>query len=165
MLDRFASHFMVIPRSNPWKSSMRQLKIQITTICRVSLSEIIKRVNHTLRLGHSADRCAISIVAIPLILIDIVSKMNDIIHTILSNRVAVSIKVTERVIRTIIHSHVDLVDFIVVHFRRRLGPAERAFVVAIAYVELVEISSVGLEISGFDFHGVVDVAGSVSFAA
>jgi hypothetical protein len=52
---------------------MRKLQIQITAIRRMALSEIVERVDHPLGFRNASNRSAIPVIAIPLVLIDIIS--------------------------------------------------------------------------------------------
>lgn len=90
--------------------------------------------------------------------------MHHIIHTLLPRRIAIRIEEPKRVIRTTVHRQIHLTD-IIIDRRRRLGPAERAFVVAVADAELVVVARERLQARGFHFHRVVDVAGRVGSAA
>jgi len=118
---------------------MRQKKVQVATVSRMALSEVIQRMNNAFRLGHTTDGSAIAIIAIAFVLVDVISKVNNIIDAILASRVAVGIEEAKRIVSTAIHGHVDLADM-VVDMRHGLGPTKRARVIAVAYVEAVVVT-------------------------
>lgn len=155
---------MIIPRRYPRQIRVRKLKVQITAIRSMSLPEVIERMNHTLRLRNSSNRPSIAIITLTFVFVNVVAQVNYIIHTILTDRVAVRVEEAERVVGTAVDSHVDLADM-VVDGGSCFGSAEGAFDVAIADVELVVVSGERFKACCFDFDRIVDVAGSVGFAA
>jgi hypothetical protein len=110
---------------------MRKLQIQITAIRRMALSEIVKRMDHPLRLRNASNRSAIPIIAITLVLIDIIPKVDHIVHTLFAHRISISVEEPKRVVRTAVHSDINLAHEIV-HSRHCFGSAEWTLIVAVA---------------------------------
>lgn len=86
--------------------------------------------------------------------------MHNIIHTILPNRISIRIEEAKRIVRTTVHRQIDLAH-VIIDPRRRLGPAERALLVAVANIELVVIPRERPQARSLNLDRVVDIAGSI----
>ena len=98
---------------------MTEQKVEIGSVSRNSFPVIIESEDGLVWQRHTADRLAPAIVAI-LILVDIVTKMEHIVHRILARWVAKRIEEAEREVGAAVDRKTDLSDQ-VVGSRRGLG--------------------------------------------
>ena len=107
------------PDRDPRESRMTEQKVEIGSVSRNSFPVIIESEDGLVWQRHTADRLAPAIVAI-LILVDIVTKMEHIVHRILARWVAKRIEEAEREVGAAVDRKTDLSDQ-VVGSRRGLG--------------------------------------------
>lgn len=157
---------MVIPDWNPREGSVTQLQVQIATVSGVALTVVVQSVDDSFRLGHATNGLSVSVISVTRVLIDIVSKVNDVIHAILSRRIAVCVEEAEWVVAAAVDSKSHIRN-VVVNSRSGLCPAKWTLLIAVANRELVVVSCERLETLRFNLNSVVNVAAGVctAFAA
>jgi hypothetical protein len=74
---------MVIPHWNPWELLVAGHKIQISAVCCNSLTVVVKSQDLPVRQRNASHTVAPAIVSV-LVLVDVVSEVNDIVYRVLS---------------------------------------------------------------------------------
>jgi len=152
---------MVVPNWNPGKLLVGELKIGVSSVLSKSGPVVIKGENDVLWLWDTVDAVAISVVSVTGILVDVVSKMDNVVDRFLAGWVAESVEISKWVVGTAVNGQTDLCG-VVVWSWRSLGLTNWGGVVGVTNVELVIVLSPGLESLGLDLDGVVNVGRSVS---
>lgn len=92
---------------------------------------------------------------------DVVTKMEDVVHRVLTRRVAVGIEVTIGIVAAAVHCQIDASD-IVIRGGSRLSLTHRRLGTGVcAGCELVVVLSERLEVLRFDFDREINIRGRV----
>src|SRR2546421_10910021 len=86
---------MIVPDGDPGELLMAQKKIKVCSVTGVPCAVVLKREDGSVRQGNSTNAPAVAIV-VALVLVNVVTNMDDIVDRVFSNGVAVSVKVAER---------------------------------------------------------------------
>lgn len=151
---------MIVPDWNPRKVPMTELQIQITTVSGVAFAVVFQGVDFRLWLWNTVDRLSVAIVTISRVFIDVVAKVDHVVHAILPRRVAVRIEETEGVVGAAIYREADIGDMIV-SSGSGFRSADWAGLVAIAHFEPVVVPCEWGKPARFNLHSVVNVAAGV----
>lgn len=141
-------HTVVIPDRNPREVLVAGTQIQVGLVGGVALAVVVESEDGVVRHRDTVNAVAPAVHAV-LVLVEVVTEMEDIVHGVLAHRVSVGVEVTEWEVGARVNGQVDLVDLLL-RIGAGLGAADGTLVVRVADLELVVVGGEGLQLGSFD---------------
>jgi len=105
------SNLVVIPDRDPGELLVRKKKILIGAVSCVSGAVVVQGEDGTLRLRHTADGSTIAVITVSGVLVDVVTKMENVVDRVLACRVSVGVEEAKGCFESVLYwSHVEYKD-------------------------------------------------------